>query len=190
MYGKRALIVTSTNEGVSAVSGFIRSCGCSEICTAANGGEARRLMSCDSFDLMIINMPLSDEKGDRLAQQISASTSAGIILLCKADSAEEITNRTADSGVSVVSKPIHKSELYQAVRAGFAMRTRLLSLRDENEKLRQKLRELRVVSRAKCLLIEKCSMTEQDAHRHIEKLAMDSRRTREAVAEETIAAHS
>ncbi len=190
MYGKRALIVTSTTEGTAAVAGFLRGCGCNEICTASNGGEARRLMSRDGFDLMIINMPLSDEKGDRLALQISESTAAGIVLICKADIAEEMSNRIADSGVAVVSKPIHKSELYQAVRAGLAMRTRLLSLRSENEKLRQKLRELRVVSRAKCLLIEKCSMTEQDAHRHIEKLAMDSRKNRETVAEEIIAAHS
>ena len=46
---------------------------------------------------------------------------------------------------------------------------RLMMLQEENDKLHEKLMQLRLVSRAKCLLIETCGMTEAEAHHYIEK---------------------
>ena len=43
--------------------------------------------------------------------------------------------------------------------------------------------EIRLVNRAKWVLIEQLRMTEQEAHRYIEKQAMDRCVTRRAVAE-------
>ena len=56
-------------------------------------------------------------------------------------------------------------------------------LQRENVKLQQKIEEIRLVDRAKCCLIQYLNMTEAQAHRHIEKQAMDTRRTRREVAE-------
>ena len=47
--------------------------------------------------------------------------------------------------------------------------------------------EIRLVNRAKWLLIDREGMTEQDAHRFIEKQAMDCCVTRRAVADQIIA---
>ena len=47
-----------------------------------------------------------------------------------------------------------------------------------NAKLLDKIAQLRLVDRAKCYLIEKKGMTETEAHRLIEKGAMDTRRSR------------
>ena len=52
----------------------------------------------------------------------------------------------------------------------------------ENARLTEKIAQLRLVDRAKCLLIERRGMTEADAHRLIEKQAMDTRATRGEVA--------
>ena len=48
------------------------------------------------------------------------------------------------------------------------------------------MEDIRVVNRAKWLLIEHLSMTEQDAHYYIEKQAMDTRLSRREVAEHII----
>ncbi|MFR4477445.1 MAG: ANTAR domain-containing protein [Ruminococcus callidus] len=45
----------------------------------------------------------------------------------------------------------------------------MLTLQKENNKLRAKLEEMRYVSRAKFLLISEQGMTEEAAHRYIEK---------------------
>ena len=123
----------------------------------------------------------------QLAVKLCESTCSGVILICKADLAEEMVNRTGDYGVCVVSKPLNKQELVKALRIGSAFRHRLLTMQKENNKLRTKLEEMRYVSRAKFLLISEQGMTEEAAHRDIEKSAMDTRRTRKEVSLEVIA---
>ena len=59
---------------------------------------------------------------------------------------------------------------------------RLDALRAENDRLADKLAQLRLVDRAKCFLIEHRGLTEAEAHRLIEKQAMDTRATRGEVA--------
>ena len=48
------------------------------------------------------------------------------------------------------------------------------------------MEEIRQVNRAKMLLMQSLSMTEQEAHRYLEKQAMDRGMKRLAVAEEVI----
>ena len=52
--------------------------------------------------------------------------------------------------------------------------------------IEEKMEEIRIINRAKCLLIETRGMTEAEAHHYIEKEAMNSRRTREQVAEKIL----
>ena len=48
------------------------------------------------------------------------------------------------------------------------------------------MEDIRVVNKAKWFLIEQLKMTEQEAHRYIEKQAMDSRVPRVRVAEDIL----
>lgn len=47
-----------------------------------------------------------------------------------------------------------------------------MRLKSENERLQEKIAEIRLVDRAKCALIQYADMTEPQAHRYIEKQAM------------------
>jgi response regulator NasT len=62
----------------------------------------------------------------------------------------------------------------------------MLMLQNQNEKLQKKIEEMRMVDRAKCALIQYLRMTEQQAHRHIEKQAMDTRQTKMQVARDIV----
>jgi response regulator NasT len=53
----------------------------------------------------------------------------------------------------------------------------------ENAQLKQKIEDIRVIDRAKCILISSMKMSEQESHRYIEKQAMDMRSSRRIVAE-------
>ena len=183
MYSERTLIISGSEKGIDSVAGFLKSCGCGSVTIVSSGSEARRMIPHDDYDLVLINTPLKDEFGHQLAVKLCESTCSGVILICKADLAEEMENRTGDYGVCVVSKPLNKQELTKALHTGSAFRHRLLTLQKENNKLRTKLEEMRYVSRAKCLLITEQGMTEEAAHRYIEKQAMDMRTSKKDVAE-------
>ena len=56
--------------------------------------------------------------------------------------------------------------------------------------IEEKVNEIRLVNRAKWLLISELKMTESDAHRYIEKQAMDRCVPKKQVAEEIIKLYS
>ncbi len=187
MYSERTLIISGSEKGLDGVTSFLKSCGCSGIINISSGSEARRIIAHDDYDLIIINTPLKDEFGYQLSLKLCESTCSGVILICKADLAAEMITRTSDYGVCVVPKPLNKNGFLHALRTGCAFHRRLTAMQKENNKLRAKLEEMRYVSRAKFLLITEKHMTEDAAHRYIEKNAMDTRRTRKEVSLEIIA---
>ena len=124
MYSERTLMISGSEKGLDSVTSFLKACGCGSVAVISSGSEARRMIPHDDFDLILINTPLKDEFGHQLAVKLCESTCSGVILICKADLAEEMTNRTSDYGVCVVPKPLNKQELLQAIRMGSAFRHR------------------------------------------------------------------
>ena len=104
----------------------------------------------------------------------------------KADLYEEISGKAEDYGVITISKPISRDLLWNAIKLAGASIKRMNLIKDENRKLLQKIEDIKIVDRAKCLLISYLSLTEPEAHRYIEKQAMDMRTSRRAVAEEIL----
>lgn len=88
----------------------------------------------------------------------------------------------AQNGIILVPAGSLKLGLYSAI----AMVKRLSGYEMKTVHLEEKLDEIRVIDRAKLVLISRLSMTEDDAHRYIEKTAMDSCRKRKEVAESII----
>ena len=73
-----------------------------------------------------------------------------------------------------------------ALRAVTALRAKLLQMEQKTLTLQRKMEDVRTVNHAKWLLMENDHMSEQDAHRYIEKQSMDMRLTRREVAESII----
>ena len=69
-------------------------------------------------------------------------------------------------------------------------RERLRKTEKKTLSIEEKMEEIRIVNRAKWLLIRELKMDEPEAHRYIEKQAMDQCVTRKAVAEELIKKYS
>ena len=55
--------------------------------------------------------------------------------------------------------------------------------------IEEKMEEIRIVNRAKWLLIEELKMSEKEAHRYIEKQAMDRCVTRRVIAEKILSTY-
>ena len=180
------MIVTATAKSHDMLTQFIASCGVqAQAVSAFSGAQARRALVDGDFDLILINTPLPDEFGHELAQA-ACETAAGVILLAKAEIADDVAAKVEDDGVFVVPKPLSRTFFLQALRLSRAARARLSGLRRENRRLQQRIEDIRAVDRAKCLLIECCGMTEPDAHAYIEQQAMQRRCTKRAVAEDII----
>ena len=181
-----ALIVTSTEKSIPFISQMLSQAEIDKINSVASAGEARRLLIEHDYDLCVINAPLVDEFGENLARNIASKGIGEVILLVKSELYDEVCDKVEDMGVVVVAKPLSKALFWNAIKMTQAAHRRMKRIQSENNKLLKKIEDIRIVDRAKCLLISYLSMTEMEAHRHIEKQAMDTRSTKRAIAEEII----
>ncbi len=177
------LIVSGTDKGRDMLTELCRSESFSHIVTASCGSEARRVLIGETFDLIVINAPLPDEFGHELAISIAGETCSGILMLVKSELSDEVSAKVENYGVFVLGKPINRPLFYQSLRLLYASCKRLSGLKQQTVQLENKIQEIRLVDRAKYTLMQYLSMTEPQAHRYIEKQAMDMRLSKRAIAE-------
>ena len=172
------LIVSNTSSTMGIISDFMRFERVGQVFASQNGSHARRYITESDFDLIIIDSPLPDEQGDDLAITAADKTTAGIILIVDNNIEMEISSRVEDFGVFVLPKPTTPEFFYKAAKLITASRIRMQKLENENQRLQKKIEEIRIVDRAKLILIQVLKMTESQAQHYIEKQSMDQSQTR------------
>ena len=182
----RALIVSAGANSNEYIAARLSEMGYSRPVIIPSGAEARRRMSESDFELIVVNAPLPDEFGHELCSSAVEKTDAGVVLLAKAAAAEQLLAPMSEQGVLLLSKPFSNTLFLQAIHLAAASNHRLQVLRQENARMQEKLQQVRLVSRAKCCLIAERGMSEAEAHRYIEKNAMDTRRDRAEIAQEIL----
>ncbi|HPU45090.1 MAG: ANTAR domain-containing protein [Clostridiaceae bacterium] len=178
-----ALIVSYSEKTADSLAQILAEASVSRITTLSNAAQARRALIDNDFDLCIVNAPLPDESGESFARYVAETGVCEVILMVKAEHYDEVASRVEDCGVVTISKPVNKAMLWNAIKLTAAIHNKVKAIHNENKKLIQKIEDIRIIDRAKCLLISQLSLSEPEAHRYIEKQAMDMRMTRRQVAE-------
>lgn len=168
-----ALIVSASRAGAAKIAEWLgEGVSCTVVDTHA---LACRILQGEAFDLLIINAPLLD--GDGLA--LPAHTAGGTLVLAPQAQYEAVCAQMEPLGVLTLPRPVSPLLFRQAIALLRATYARIGRLQD-------KLDEVRLVDRAKWTLIRTLHMDEAQAHRYIEKQAMDMRQTRREVAQRII----
>ena len=182
----RALIVSAGASSNEYISARLAELGYTRPMIIPSGAEARRRMMESDFELIVVNAPLPDEFGHELCSSAVEKTDAGVVLLAKAAAAEQLLAPMSEQGVLLLSKPFSNTLFLQAIHLAAASNHRLQLLRQDNARMQEKIAQVRLVSHAKCCLVEREQMSEDAAHRYIEKRAMDTRRSRAEIAQEVL----
>lgn len=180
------LIVSASDNFANSIMPLLPMTDYWPVTTVRSVGEARRRIVESEFDIVLINAPLPDDFGMRLAIDICSNSGAGVLLLVKNDHFNDIYSKVVSYGVITLSKPTNMQMVAQNLRILCATRERLRQMEAKQATVEEKIEEIRLVNRAKWLLIECLSMTEPEAHRYIEKQSMDLRISKREVAENII----
>ena len=154
--------------------------------SAFDAAEARRRLLESRYDIIVISAPLRDEFGTHLAQHFSENSGAGILLLVKPEYYSDVSAQVTPLGVLALAKPTSPQLMLQCMELLCGTRERLRHMEQKSASIEDKMAEIRLVNRAKWALIENRGMTEQDAHRYIEKQAMDRCVSKRVIAEEIL----
>lgn len=180
------LIVTASDSFTEKIMPLLPVTDYWPVTTAHSNSEARRRIVETAFDIVLINAPLPDDFGMRLAIDICTGSGAGVLLMVRNDQFDDVYARVVGYGVLTLSRPTSMQMVAQNLRILCATRERMRRMEEKQTAVEEKIDEIRLVNRAKWLLIECLGMTEPEAHHYIEKQSMDRRISKREVAETVI----
>ena len=178
------LIVSSSERFVhfvkKSLEGFIT------IDVKKSGTLARRSLVERDYDIIVINSPLPDESGIELVRDSSDRSRGLILFVTPVEVYDDVLENVTDRGVLVITNEMVDDRLDKAIRYLTALQGRIHRLEQKTLTLEEKMTEIRLVNRAKALLIKNKGVSEDEAHKMIGKLAMDNGVSRGEVARKLI----
>ena len=120
---ERVLLASGSDKGITLLSQLLRESGYNQITNTKSGNDARRCINQTEYELIVINTPLTDEFGHEFSIKAAECSNSGIILICKSDISEDVSDKLSCYGVCVVPKPVNKVVFHQSVRLVSATRS-------------------------------------------------------------------
>ena len=180
------LVVSAAVKINQALSELLPPSSFTPIITVSDISAARRAVSERDFDFVIVNSPLPDDTGVHFAIDTVSTYNAVVLFMARAEHFPDASDKLTSHGVFLLQKPVSKALFQTAVSWLISARERTRNSEKRTLSIEEKMNEIRLVNRAKWLLISELKMTEPDAHRYIEKQAMDRCVPKRRVAEEII----
>ena len=180
------LIASASETFTASVQTLLSEAKFSPIRIETSVSAAKRTLLERSFDFVIVNSPLSDDPGTHFAVDTCEARGVVVLLMVRSELYAATYDKVAEHGVYLLPRPTSKQVVEQALDWMMATRERLKGLERKNISIEDKMQEIRAVNRAKWLLIDHISMSEPEAHRYIEKQAMDRCVSRREIAEDII----
>ena len=180
------LLVSASDRLNAGLSELLPAAKFDPVVTVRSVSAAERAQAERAYDLIIVNAPLPDGDGTRFAVDAVSGKSSVVLLLVKSEQYEELYDRMAAFGVFLLSRPATRASFLLALDWLKSARERLRMTEKKELSFEEKMEEIRLVNRAKWSLINNRGLTEPDAHRYIEKQAMDRCLPKRAIAEEIL----
>lgn len=148
--------------------------------------QALDLFDAGGIDGVLIAEPVTGSSGQELALQLKKRRCMAVLLLAEPTHADAAAALLEQSGVLVLPNDAPESLIVQTIRLLAAVRIQLEQMQHKTEKLEAKVADIRIINRAKLLLVQHLQMTETEAHKYIEKQAMNTSKPRRTIAENII----
>lgn len=171
-----AIVVSKSKKTATIITEILRDeFGCEKVSAVSSAEKAHNICSENRFELAVVCTPLEGEFGTELISELSKSGKTPVVIVASADEAEEIQKEISSSKAFVIYRPVTKIMLIQVIHYVSVMRTEMLKLHETADELENRLAETKIIDRAKFVLIQYLRISEEQAHRQIQKQAMDKR---------------
>lgn len=134
---------------------------------------ARRALLENKYDIVIIDCPLSEEIGYDFAMDICEEYESSVLIITPPEIYDDVMEYVSDRVILALVKPVSEEFLVRGVRFLSAIQNKMKRYENKVASVEDKMEELKLVNRAKMLLMEKKHISESEAHRLIMKEAMD-----------------
>lgn len=181
-----AMLVSASEAQTKRISALLTR---ARIVPFEHTGSARQALErfdAGGIDGVLIAEPVTGSSGQELALQLKKRRCMAVLLLAEPAHAEAAAALLEQSGVLVLPNDAPELLIVQTIRLLTAVRIQLEQMQHKTEKLEAKVADIRIINRAKLLLVQHLQMTEAEAHKYIEKQAMNTSKPRRTIAENII----
>ena len=181
---ERIFIIAGNVSLLETLADTLTGAGLSISGMAADADQARSTLQYIDTDMILLVAPIGRETGDLLAKDLCyIKPDCGMLIAAPAEKWPVFEKRLSDALAFLLLKPISKAALLQAAGHMQKALAILTAARQKHVQLEKKLDDLRVINRAKNILISNLHMTEAQAHSYIQKQSMDMRLAPREIAE-------
>lgn len=180
------LIVSKSESFTSDIIKYLPQSKYFPVNVAHSINDAQRETVEHFYDIIIINSPLPDDYGIKFAIDSSNKSPSVVLLFVSSDNYNDTYDKVSDFGVFTMRKPLATQNIYQALDFMKSTRERLRKMEKKMVSLEEKMLDIKIINRAKWALINSLNMSEDEAHRYIEKQAMDKCISKRSVADEIL----
>ncbi len=177
------ILVISGGKDTEHLCRLLSEIGYSCVDKSFSAAEGKQALYNDAYDLVIINTPLPDALGFEFACSCASITTAGILLMIGEDLPAEQKSQATSTGALVMKKSFYKTSFQKTMKLLTIAHDHPAGIRGECAQLQEKMEEMRIIDRAKEVLMERLLLSEEQAYHYITKHAMDMRVTKIKVAQ-------
>ena len=181
MTANKALIAAVSDDTKASLSSMVLEAGLTDV-SVTSGKNLRDLCAEHDYDVVISVFPFEGEFGAETAAYISKTFNVCQVIFVPSKVYDEVCAKLSGTGAVILPKSSPRELAVNSIRCAAAMKNKMDDLRSENKMLRDMVNEMKLVNRAKCVLIEYLKISEKEAHRQIQKRSMDQRVTLTEVA--------
>lgn len=181
---KNILIAASTQSACDTYAQMLDS----EIFRVTEMTEAGsiRYLDLNAYSAALISLPLADEKGITLIRELHERFDTPLGVLVKPDISDKHLSKLVEANAYVLKKPVSRSNYRLAAELLSSFSDNNADMKERIKELERKNREIKLMARAKLLLMQEKGMSEDDAHGYILHRAMNRQVSIDVVCREII----
>ena len=155
---------------------------------ARDGAEAIALARSLAPEIVFMDINMPGVTGIEAAEVIGAERLAPVVMVTAFSQGSYVAQAAAAGAMAYVVKPFTSADVMPAMALAAARFAEASALAAEVEDLGERLETRKIVDRARGILMTR-GMSEPDAFKRLQKLAMDKRKTLREIAEAVIIAN-
>ena len=150
---------------------------------ASNGFDAVELCRRFKPDLVLMDIKMPHLDGLKATKLIVDENLADAIVILTAYSGSEFIEEAKTVGVTgYIVKPVEERNLLPQVEIAIAKGKEIKIIKEEMIKIKEDMEKRRIIDKAKEMLMEKYSITEEAAYKRLRKSSMDRRCSMQEIA--------
>lgn len=134
-------------------------------------------------DMAILDVSMPGKDGISAAAEIRKKLKIPILLLTACYDPDTVKRARENGIAAMLTKPLREQDLWPAIELACAHADEVEALKEEVEDLKESIENRKIIEKAKGVLMRTRKLTEPDAFRMMQKLAMDKRKSMKQIAD-------